>query len=86
MDYLCQKETLEKLIDYSTKVPGEGDSLEAKFKYPFLAHKILSIGNTEIIRELFEGGLPKAEQESDDSDPHPPRDYSIMHRLMNFLD
>jgi hypothetical protein len=65
-EFMSQKTTLQKLIEYATLTPSDPDSHEIAHKFPFVATEILTSSKT-ISQALIEGGwLPKAEEEEDD--------------------
>lgn len=65
-DFMCQRETLQKLITYATRVPADENDHEAAHKYPFVAADVLSCSKT-ITQALFEGGCElQAEDEEED--------------------
>jgi hypothetical protein len=67
-EYLCQRSTLQKLIEYATQTPSDPDSHEISKKFPFVAADILSQSKT-VAQALLEGGWAvKAEEEEESGD------------------
>lgn len=66
-DFMCQRATLQKLIDYATRVPVDANDHEAAHKFPFVAADVLSCSKT-ITQALFEGGCELAVEEEEDAE------------------
>jgi hypothetical protein len=64
--FTCERENIQKLIQYAIKFPQNPDNTEQTHKFPFYATDILS-SNNMILQALCEGGWsqPKDEPESD---------------------
>ena len=52
---MCQKATLQKLINFATKMPSDVDSHAIAHQYPFASADILCSSKT-IAQALIEGG------------------------------
>lgn len=52
---MCQRATLQKLIQYATQIPSIPDSHDNAHKFPFVATDILTSSKT-IAQALIEGG------------------------------
>ena len=66
-DFMCQRATLQKLIDYATRVPVDANDHEACHKFPFVAADVLSCSKT-ITQALFEGGCELVVEEEEDAE------------------
>ena len=63
-EFMCQRETLQKLIAYATKMPADCADHSIAHKYPFIAAEILTASKT-IASSLVEGGWQSKAEESD---------------------
>lgn len=67
-DFMCQRETLQKLIKYATKMPTDPNDHAVAHKFPFVAADILTSSKL-IATSLVEGGSQvKADDSNDDDD------------------
>ena len=65
---MCQRATLQKLIEYATLHPSDESDHDVAHKYPFVAADILTSSKT-IAQALTEGGwaIKTEEDEHDES-------------------
>ena len=67
-EFMCQRETLQKLITYATKMPADPEDHTLAHKYPFIAADILTANKT-IAKSLVEGGWQsKPEPDTQDAE------------------
>lgn len=66
-DFLCQRATLQKLIQYATLPPKDMKSHDVGHKFPFVAAEILTSSKT-ISQALIEGGWYIKPEEEDSGD------------------
>lgn len=64
VEFMCQRKTLQKLVEYATQVPSDEHDHDAAHKFPFVAADILSSSKT-ITQALLEGGWEVAAEEED---------------------
>ena len=68
IEFICQRETLEKLIEYATVRPSDEDDHNRCHKYPFVAADVLTSCKA-IAQAVTEGGwAPKKPEDSDEED------------------
>lgn len=67
IEFMCQKETLQKLIGYATRYPQNPNNQDQSYKFPFVAADVLTASAT-IAQAITEGGwkVKEPEEESDD--------------------
>lgn len=41
-EFMCERETLFKLVHYATRIPSDPQSHDISKKFPFVAHDILT--------------------------------------------
>ena len=54
LEFLCQPETISKLIVYITEMPTDDDTEDRRFKYPYVASEVLSC-DLQAIRDVLLG-------------------------------
>ena len=66
VEFMRQKSTLKKLIDYATTIPEDPSNHTLAHKYPFVAYEVLT-GNSVLVDAILLGGANES-QPSDDEE------------------
>jgi len=67
MEFMCQKETLRKLVGYATQVPTNPNNHDQSHKFPFVAADVLTSSKT-IAQALCEGGWASKTEEPEEEE------------------
>ena len=64
IEFVCQRSTLQKLIQYSVQQPVNPNNHDQTHKFPFFAADVLA-SNAMILQALLEGGWNNAEEKEE---------------------
>ena len=64
IEFVCQRSTLQKLIQYSVQQPVNPNNHDQTHKFPFFAADVLA-SNAMILQALLEGGWNNAEEKQE---------------------
>lgn len=69
IEFICQRQTLQKLINYAIETPRNPNNHDQTYKFPYYAADVLA-SNAMILQALIEGGwtTEKEEEEEDTAD------------------
>ena len=65
IEFICQRSTLQKLIQYSVQHPRNPNNHDQTYKFPFVAADVLA-SNAMILQALIEGGWNNEKEEEEE--------------------
>ena len=86
IEFMCQRSTLQKLVEYATLHPTDENNHDVAHKYPFVAADILT-QSKQIATALIEGGwaikVEEEEHEESGEDKKSEQDFEDSHQAEN---
>lgn len=67
IEFICQRQTLQKLINYAIETPRNPNNHDQTYKFPYYAADVLA-SNAMILQALIEGGWTTEKEEEEDTD------------------
>jgi len=71
LTYLCRREVLQELIQYSVEFPKDQNDQDASQRFPFYSANILASGSDEIANALIKGGVIESKSEDAKEEAQP---------------